>query len=213
MLAVVAVTVVGAFCAHGSIVVNFDDVTTPLNFNPGLGGGNFNYGVLPSSYAGLTWVGTWGVGENATFKTAYFNSFSGNGANFAYNEGASLMLAVTDGRFNFDSAMFAAWGSHDQAWPYALGITATYITAQGYLNGVAAGAPVTVTLSTTGYKALNANIVGIDKVQLTSDGWWVMDDFAYTAAVPEPTTVIAGALLLLPFGASTLRMLRKSRTT
>jgi hypothetical protein len=31
------------------------------------------------------------------------------------------------------------------------------------------------------------------------------------AAVPEPTTMIAGALLLLPFGVSTLRMLRKSR--
>jgi hypothetical protein len=28
-------------------------------------------------------------------------------------------------------------------------------------------------------------------------------------AVPEPTTMIAGALLLLPFGASTLRILRK----
>jgi hypothetical protein len=30
--------------------------------------------------------------------------------------------------------------------------------------------------------------------------------------VPEPTTMIAGALLLLPFGASTLRMVRKNRT-
>jgi hypothetical protein len=29
--------------------------------------------------------------------------------------------------------------------------------------------------------------------------------------VPEPTTIIAGALLLLPFGASTLRILRKNR--
>ena len=29
--------------------------------------------------------------------------------------------------------------------------------------------------------------------------------------VPEPTTVLAGALLLLPFGASTLRVLRKNR--
>ena len=28
-------------------------------------------------------------------------------------------------------------------------------------------------------------------------------------AVPEPTTIVAGALLLLPFGASTLRMLRR----
>jgi len=32
-----------------------------------------------------------------------------------------------------------------------------------------------------------------------------------TAPVPEPTTMIAGALLLLPFGASTIRMLRKNR--
>jgi hypothetical protein len=31
------------------------------------------------------------------------------------------------------------------------------------------------------------------------------------AVVPEPTTMIAGALLLLPFGASTLRALRKNR--
>jgi len=29
--------------------------------------------------------------------------------------------------------------------------------------------------------------------------------------VPEPTTVLAGVLLLLPFGASTLRILRKNR--
>jgi hypothetical protein len=31
-----------------------------------------------------------------------------------------------------------------------------------------------------------------------------------TLPVPEPTTMIAGALLLLPFGASTIRMLRKN---
>jgi hypothetical protein len=31
------------------------------------------------------------------------------------------------------------------------------------------------------------------------------------APVPEPTTMIAGALLLLPFGASTLRIIRKNR--
>ena len=31
-------------------------------------------------------------------------------------------------------------------------------------------------------------------------------------AVPEPTTFIAGALLLLPFGASTFRILRRKAT-
>ena len=29
---------------------------------------------------------------------------------------------------------------------------------------------------------------------------------------PEPTTMVAGALLLLPFGMSTLRLLRKKQT-
>jgi hypothetical protein len=32
------------------------------------------------------------------------------------------------------------------------------------------------------------------------------------APVPEPTTMVAGALLLLPFGASTLRILRRKQT-
>jgi hypothetical protein len=35
--------------------------------------------------------------------------------------------------------------------------------------------------------------------------------FGPNLAVPEPTTVIAGALLLLPFGASTLRLLRRKQ--
>jgi hypothetical protein len=40
---------------------------------------------------------------------------------------------------------------------------------------------------------------------------FALDDISISA-VPEPTTMIAGALLLLPFGASTLRVLRKHRT-
>lgn len=36
--------------------------------------------------------------------------------------------------------------------------------------------------------------------------------FENVSAVPEPTTMLAGALLLLPFGASTVRFLRKNRT-
>jgi hypothetical protein len=40
---------------------------------------------------------------------------------------------------------------------------------------------------------------------------FALDDISLTA-VPEPTTMIAGALLLLPFAASTLRVVRKNRT-
>ena len=39
-----------------------------------------------------------------------------------------------------------------------------------------------------------------------------ISNFSVYNAVPEPTTMIAGALLLLPFGASTIRYFRKSRT-
>jgi ABC-type uncharacterized transport system YnjBCD substrate-binding protein len=34
-----------------------------------------------------------------------------------------------------------------------------------------------------------------------------------STAVPEPSTVLAGALLLLPFGVSTVRILRKHKQT
>ena len=37
-------------------------------------------------------------------------------------------------------------------------------------------------------------------------------DNVVLTAVPEPTTLAAGALLLLPFGASTLRILRRKQT-
>jgi hypothetical protein len=43
---------------------------------------------------------------------------------------------------------------------------------------------------------------------LTGNG---LSSYSGFSAVPEPTTMIAGALLLLPFGASTLRVLRKNR--
>ena len=38
------------------------------------------------------------------------------------------------------------------------------------------------------------------------------DAYVVVTGVPEPTTMMAGALLLLPFGASTLRILRKRQT-
>jgi hypothetical protein len=56
--------------------------------------------------------------------------------------------------------------------------------------------------------------LGFDSVVATSSQYaFEFDNVAYSATpVPEPTTMIAGALLLLPFGASTIRFLRKART-
>ena len=56
------------------------------------------------------------------------------------------------------------------------------------------------------------NVVnGIDNLTLYQAAeWW---GYQYSnVEVPEPSTCIAGVLLLLPLGASTVRLLRKKRT-
>jgi hypothetical protein len=58
--------------------------------------------------------------------------------------------------------------------------------------------------STGGYVGLSPGNNGVNNV-----GAAPLE--ATLTAVPEPTTIISGALLLLPFGASTLRILRKKQ--
>jgi len=57
-----------------------------------------------------------------------------------------------------------------------------------------------------------AGAITIPGVNLNLNGNDTTDDFWPAVPVPEPTTVMAGALLLLPIGMSTLRILRKKRT-
>src|ERR1035438_4266402 len=65
----------------------------------------------------------------------------------------------------------------------------------------------------TVYVNINSTLPFDSVVATSSLHAFEFDNVAYNkTAVPEPTTMIAGALLLLPFGASTLRILRKSRT-
>jgi hypothetical protein len=56
---------------------------------------------------------------------------------------------------------------------------------------------------------------GMTLTQLTSGSGPYTSSFSGSmsgvSGVPEPTTIIAGALLLLPFGASAVRILRKNR--
>ena len=84
--------------------------------------------------------------------------------------------------------------------------------------------PAPVTVGPTGFSGLanyNLAVTGSAIATVSGNGtlytgWWgnvggnLEVDFNYTPApVPEPTTMVAGALLLLPFGVSTLRMLRR----
>jgi len=62
-------------------------------------------------------------------------------------------------------------------------------------------------------------VLSVDPLSLTmsvgggsSTATGTLEGSFYLTAIPEPTTLISGALLLLPFGASTLRILRRNRT-
>jgi hypothetical protein len=70
----------------------------------------------------------------------------------------------------------------------------------GSYVGVSAGA--TAMLASLSGLTAEANLVAV--VSPTGQN--------YVVSVPESATLVAGALLLLPFGASTLRSLRKNRT-
>jgi hypothetical protein len=84
-----------------------------------------------------------------------------------------------------------------------VGTLASYLAMPGN-----AGVTITGISLRVGYASPEDNFNGyVDNVTINSTTY----DFELTAPVPEPTTVIAGALLLLPFGASTLRILRRSR--
>jgi hypothetical protein len=62
---------------------------------------------------------------------------------------------------------------------------------------------------------LNSTLTGMYTTGPGNSSWpWPLPVFGAGtfSVVPEPTTMIAGALLLLPFGASTLRILRRKQT-
>jgi hypothetical protein len=78
--------------------------------------------------------------------------------------------------------------------------------AGGYQNQFITDAENTLHLDDIGIKADANGAYGVMALNLGAAGA-VQDQLVIV--VPEPATVLAGALLLLPFGASTLRILRK----
>jgi hypothetical protein len=82
-------------------------------------------------------------------------------------------------------------------------------TAIGYTADSGVGAAPGITFDGYKYDELG---LGLDLPTIGYAPPIFGPNFQYeVSAVPEPTTMIAGALLLLPFGASTLRILRKNR--
>lgn len=182
------------------IVLNFDDISnTP---DAVFFGGN---------YGGLNWGAgnEWSVVNENFYMSGYGNTYgSPSGLYSAFNANGVLSVSTTSGSLiNFIGAQFSAWALFDSTWIFG----SETITVEGYNNNVLVGS-ASMNLSTTSYTLLNANLMGVDRLDFISDGdsrWWLMDNFTYQVAVPVPAGYISagvGGFLLMAFG-----MYRKRR--
>jgi hypothetical protein len=118
------------FIASGaeSAIVNFDDLSTPNNDGGAL------WGVIPTSYAGYTWIVGWEVQENNSYNSAYNNSTNfPSTPNAAYNDtGAQTVTITRSGLFDFTSAYFWKWTQNNAAQSYS----ASSVAVSGWLNDV-----------------------------------------------------------------------------
>jgi hypothetical protein len=146
-------------------------------------------GSIPAGYMAFTWGGNWQFATDAGGNTYVFSSDASN----------VTLKRADGGLFSFEGAGFAGLSSADS------------VTVDGFRGDTLIGALQTGPLTTGFSTFLATGIVDIDTLVFTGTNWR-MDNFADTIAVPEPATLIAGALLLLPFGASTIRFIRKTRT-
>jgi hypothetical protein len=213
--AIVTAALAGAVSASATIV-NFDDLATPNTDGP-------KWGTVPSSYQGMTWTG-WEVvkadGGTLSYQTVYGNSYGApSSPNFAYNGGTGYKsISVESGSFDFGGARVTSFAQNNayQSW------SSRNLTIIAYNKEGSVGS-TSVSLSASSFQPLPdaAMFQDITKLEFVGDGagkYWGLDNFEFTLSpeptappVPEPTTMIAGAFLLLPFGLSIIRSLRKSR--
>jgi len=167
--------------------------------------------------------------------------YATTGANYGIpaNPSSTADSTILGSTWNFDFYANIAGGADLANYMFVLNYQLTPGGPMGslYLNNdaLALGAPVTTTTlqnsENLDFASLATTVPGLISAppgpfnpNATGDYNFVLD--AYNAggaligqsditvdvtAVPEPTTMLAGALLLLPFGAGTLRVLRKNR--
>jgi hypothetical protein len=174
---------------------------------------------LSSTVGAILWsgsIGAWtldvNTGESKPFlgsATDPMMSLNANASSTA--AGGTLTITLSDtgfGPVTPDTSTFSVNTTANN-----IGGTAS---AFGTVNGVSSAAS---SLSTFGAVTVYGTASGLatapwsmgESLTLVNTGAQV-DNVTATLAVPEPTTMVAGAMLLLPFGASTLRILRRKST-
>jgi hypothetical protein len=174
-----------------SVSSNVSATTGFVDFN------NFNNaptGQLPTQDSEFKW-GSWTVfGTGGVGGTAYVEP--GNSATIS---------RVDLQTFSFDYAYFSRID----------GTKTGTVTVEGYLG---TSLVKTINFSVgdvwSQYQVggVPSLITGVNSLKFTGLNWRMDNFMDSTAPIPEPTAMIAGALLLLPFGVSTLRMLRRKQS-
>lgn len=159
-------------------------------------------GINPPNWANPVGAPLAGI-ENANFMFAMFKGSIMNGtsgqAGTTADQGAALALAMYDALYNSTGyGQISGTGFTIPGLASASDVFADYTSDVNAFLGAANAANVT---------ALGGTILRPDPNQSGS----AQDMVFVGTPVPEPSTIIAGALLFLPFAASTLRILRRRR--
>jgi hypothetical protein len=228
-----AVLIVGAVAMAAMIQTAQGTLLSDLTTAGGLSnGGTLTVGDKTFSDFSYTAVGLTGwnplnvtVAATEDANGVYFLTWSGNVAALA-----SLTSASADLKLNYAvTASAGVIATIDQGYTGS-GIISVVETVSPSSGGV----PITSTISLPLTGVLNPDSADNIPVVPPSSTLYVTKDIAIAVLpngtlasdlatisqveqsfhqVPEPTTVLAGALLLLPLGASTLRILRKNRAS
>lgn len=148
----------------------------------------------------LTALGSYSFGDGTTLGLSLASGATASGLSLVGRSGGGTpnlaKYVYTDqnidgwGNFNFAVDLDGAFGNS------VTGLTLTLTKT----SGTWASVNDILTLNNKAYEVVG-HVMNIDG-SITG----------FAVVVPEPTTMIAGALLLLPFGASTVRFFRKNRT-
>ena len=206
--------------ASANLVVNGD-------FSAGNSGfiSDYTY-VIPVNNTALWPEGTYSVVTDPNlvhYLWASFGDHTTGTGNMMVVNGAASSVSVWQGTLTTaliagQTYEFSAWVANLFPPPVGLGTTPTAPAQLKFSIGgnqigtsfTAPGVGVWSEFNAT-FVAGSAPIAVLDLNTVPNGNDFVLDDISLVA-VPEPTTMIAGELLLLPFGASTLRILRKNRT-
>ena len=198
--------------ASADLIVNGSFETADLS-TPSAGGGSagqWNY-----FYNGSNPLYGWTSSDNNTPLEVGLGSIYG----VTGYDGNNVMELDSTVNVAVDQSLVTAGGTYQLSFLYAL--RSGVDPSSGTMSVVWDGIPITLTPTSSAMTLYTATVTGASgNNTLEFDGTGTSDSYGAildnvslnaVAPVPEPTTVLAGALMLLPFGVGAIRSLRKER--